>query len=170
MSRAFSLRPITLKAARSFVEAHHRHNAPPRGHKFSISAVEGPAVAGVVIVGRPVARGLDDGVTAEVLRMCTPGDGGVVIDSSGRQHASPVCSMLYGAAVRACQAMGYQRVVTYTQGDEAGRSLKAAGFRKQRELPARKSWADSSVKLRAIRDPVGNGGVPRSFWVHGAAL
>ncbi len=65
---------------------------------------------------------------------------------------------------RAAKAMGYQRCITYTQADESGASLRAAGFVRVKELPPRKSWAESSVALRSKRDPVGNGGVPRVLW------
>jgi len=107
---------------------------------------------GVAMIGRPIARALDDGLTAEINRTCT----------NGYPNAN---SMLYGAAMRACKAMGYRRVLTYTQEDETGASLKAVGFIRDKELGARKSWAESSVKLAATRDPVGNGGVARVRWV-----
>lgn len=68
------------------------------------------------------------------------------------------------AAWRAASAMGYRRLVTYTQAGESGASLTAAGWARVRELPARKGWADSSIALRAIRDSVGNGGVDRTLW------
>ena len=54
--------------------------------------------------------------------------------------------------------------------DETGSSLRATGMARVRELPARKGWADSSVALRALRDPVGNGGVPRVLWRAGDPL
>ncbi len=95
------------------------------------------------MVGRPVARALDDGITSEIIRTCT----------DGTHNAN---SMLYGAAVRACKAMGYRRVITYTQEDESGASLRAAGFVRIQALPARKGWAASSIKLRHKRDPIGN--------------
>ncbi|MFV9058748.1 hypothetical protein ABQ342_28160, partial [Serratia fonticola] len=43
-------------------------------------------------------------------------------------------------------------------------SLRAAGYVLVRELAARKSWADSSVRMRAMRDVQGNGGVERRLW------
>ena len=73
-------------------------------------------------------------------------------------------SMLYGAIWRAAKAMGYKRCITYTQADETGASLRAVGWRKVRHLPPRKSWADSSKRLREKRDPIGNGGVERVLW------
>lgn len=68
------------------------------------------------MVGRPVARMNDDGWTLEVCRCCTDG-------------TKNACSMLYRAAWRAAQAMGYRRLITYTLLEEGGASLRAAGFR-----------------------------------------
>jgi hypothetical protein len=144
--------PLTFRAASAFVAEHHRHNKPPRGTKFCIGVADGDGVLrGVAMVGRPVARHFDDGLTVEVNRTCT----------DGYPNAN---SALYGAAWRIAAAMGYRRMVTYTQADESGSSLTAAGWVKLRDIPARKGWADSSVALRALRDPVGNGGVDRSLW------
>lgn len=108
--------PIALDEANAFVAAHHRHHRPVIGHKFSIAVADGDTVRGVAIVGRPVARGLDNGWTLEVNRCCT----------DGSQNA---CSMLYGAAWRAAKALGYRRLVTYTMPQEGGASLRAAGWR-----------------------------------------
>jgi hypothetical protein len=141
------LRPVTFREACAFVASLHRHNKPPRGHKFSIGVT-----AGDRLVGRPVARWFDDGLTAEVNRTCT----------DGTMNAN---SMLYGAAVRAAKAMGYTRVITYTQADEGDGSLRAAGFVRAKELSPRKSWAESSKgHLKAMRDEIGNGGVARVLW------
>jgi hypothetical protein len=71
---------------------------------------------GVVIVGRPVARRRDDGLTAEVTRLCV---------LEGEPNA---CSFLYGKAARAALAMGFRRIGTYTLKSEPGTSLKAAGW------------------------------------------
>lgn len=61
--------PISFADAAEFVRLHHRHHTPPRGHKFSIAAMESDRLVGVVIVGRPVSRHRDDGVTLEVTRL-----------------------------------------------------------------------------------------------------
>ena len=55
--------PMTLKEANAFVEQNHRHHGPAVGHKFSIGLSDGEKIVGVAIVGRPVARHLDDGWT-----------------------------------------------------------------------------------------------------------
>lgn len=116
MNPRLFLCPITLEEANAFVEQHHRHHKPVRGHKFSIAVTDGNAVRGVAIIGRPVARLMDNGATLEVNRVCTDG-------------AANACSMLYGAAWRAAKAMGYARLITYTMPEEGGTSLRAAGWR-----------------------------------------
>lgn len=110
------LTPITLTEANAFVERHHRHHRPVVGHKFSIAASSPEGVCGVVIVGRPVSRHLDNGWTLEVNRYCT----------DGTKNAP---SFLYGAAWRAAKAMGYRRLITYTLPQEGGASLRAAGWK-----------------------------------------
>lgn len=121
------LRPIDLKGARAFVAEHHRHNRPPVGHKFSIACYDGDRLCGVVMVGRPVARGLDDGLTLEINRNCTDG-------------TYNACTMLYGAACRAAKALGYKRIVTYTLESEPGTSLKASGWKKDAENIGGGTW------------------------------
>jgi hypothetical protein len=108
--------PITLKEANAFVAKLHRHHKPVPGSKFSVAVSEGERVVGVAIVGRPVARHLDDGWTLEVNRCCT----------DGTQNA---CSMLYGASWRAAKALGYRRLITYTLPEEGGASLRASNWK-----------------------------------------
>lgn len=108
--------PVDLDEANAFVEQHHRHHRPVVGHKFSIGAALGEKIVGVVIVGRPVARMRDDGITLEVTRLAT----------DGTRNA---CSFLYGAAARAAFALGYKRIGTYILQSEPGASLRAAGWR-----------------------------------------
>ena len=108
--------PVSLKEANYFVEQNHRHHKPVVGHKYSIGCTDGDKIVGVAIIGRPVSRYLDDGMTLEVNRLCTDG-------------TKNACSMLYAAAWRSAKAMGYKRLVTYILGDEKGTSLKAAGWK-----------------------------------------
>lgn len=119
--------PITLKEARRWIAEHHRHNDPPQGWLWGCQAVSGDRRVGVVVVGRPVARHLDDGQTVEIIRCCTDG-------------TPNACSFLYGRAKRAAIALGYQRIVTYTLGREPGASLRAAGFTEDAQLPPRAGW------------------------------
>lgn len=110
------LQPITLKEAYHFIREHHRHHNPPQGAKFAIGVNDGQRVVGVIVIGRPVSRHLDDTWTAEVSRCCT----------DGTQYAP---SKLYAAAWRAARAMGYKRLITYTLETEPGTSLKATGWK-----------------------------------------
>jgi hypothetical protein len=115
--------PCELDEANAFVKQHHRHHGKARGHKFSIAVVDdGHAIRGVAIVGRPVARRLDNGLTLEVLRVATDG-------------CPNACSALYGACRRAAFALGYTRLVTYTLQSESGHSLRTAGWRIIAESP-----------------------------------
>ena len=109
--------PISISEANEFVFNFHRHNKPTQGGKFAIGASDGTELIGVAIIGRPIARFLDDGFTAEVLRVCT-------LDDSPKN----TCSKLYGASWRASKAMGYTKIITYTLQSESGASLKGAGW------------------------------------------
>lgn len=113
---ALNLVPVTLREANAFVQLHHRHHKPVRGCIVTLAVAEDGAICGVAIVGRPVARRLQDSWTAEVNRVCTIG-------------THNACSMLYGAAWRAVKALGYKRLVTYTLAEEGGASLRAAGWK-----------------------------------------
>lgn len=121
--------PISLAQANEHVAAWHRHNRPVPGAKFSVGAADDEGVLhAVAICGRPVARAFDDGDTIEVCRVA----------SDGTRNA---CSMLYGACQRAAFALGYRRVITYTQVEEGGASLRASGWKVIAERPARKGWS-----------------------------
>lgn len=113
------LRPCSFKEACEYVKHFHRHHKPPVGHKFSIAVEDHEGnLHGVVMVGRPVARALDNGLTLEVNRCCTDG-------------SKNACSMLYGATARASKALGYSKIITYTLPSEGGASLRAAGWAKE---------------------------------------
>lgn len=138
MSKRLHHQRIEFSEAASFVSAHHRHHTPPAGHLFSIAAYEGGRLCGVVMVGRPVARHRQDGVTAEVTRLCTDG-------------TKDACSFLYGCAARAAIALGYARLGTYTLKSEGGSSLRGAGWRVVAEVRGR-SW-DTPARRRTDKHP-----------------
>jgi hypothetical protein len=118
--------PVKLKEASEFVENFHRHNKAPRGGLFAVGASDGSGLVGVAIVGRPVARGLDDGQTAEVIRCC-------VVQNAPKG----ACSFLYAKCWQAAKALGWARLITYTLQAESGASLRGAGWRVVAELQAR---------------------------------
>lgn len=141
------LTPVSFADACAFVALHHRHNKPPVGHKFSIGVAAGDRLVGVAMVGRPVARMMDDSLTLEVNRTAT----------DGTPHAN---SMLYAAAWRATKALGYRRLITYTQHAESGASLRAAGWRVIAERKPRPGW---SAPSRPRKDH-GTDNTQRTLW------
>jgi hypothetical protein len=140
--------PITFREACAFIERNHRHHKPPRGDLFRFAVANDNAqVVGVAMIGRPVARHYQDGFTAEVIRTAT----------DGTPHAN---SCLYGAAWRAAKALGYRRLITYTQAGETGASLRAAGWRVIAERRARAGWSCPS-RPRVDTHPVE---IERTLW------
>ena len=121
--------PCTITRAKEFVRNYHRHNKPPVGGLFAIGLKEEGSLVGVAIVGRPVARMLQDGETCEVTRLC-------VLPDAPRNASSK----LYGAARRAAQALGYSRCITYTLQSESGASLRGAGWECKAFLLEREGW------------------------------
>lgn len=69
-----------------------------------------------------------DGYTLEVWR----------VSSDGTKNST---SMLYGALARAAFALGYHRIITYTQSDESGDSLRGAGWRVIAQRKERRGWS-----------------------------
>jgi hypothetical protein len=129
---------VGLDEANAFVAAHHRHHKPVVGHLFSLAAAQGERIVGVAIIGRPVALGRDDGVTAEVTRLATDG-------------TKNACSFLYGASARAAFALGFKRIGTYILASEPGTSLSVAGWRQIGEVRGR-SW-DTPSRPRVDKHP-----------------
>tara|TARA_R100001463_G_scaffold86122_3_gene141065 strand:+ start:252 stop:725 length:474 start_codon:yes stop_codon:yes gene_type:complete len=122
----FTIIPLKLKEANDFVTEHHRHNKKSQGHRFSLGTLYKNNLIGVAIVGRPVARRLDDQFVAEVLRVC--------IKDPAPKNA---CSYLYGRCWRVWQAMGGKKLITYTLASESGSSMKAVGWNKVSETKPR---------------------------------
>lgn len=119
--------PLNLDEANELVRKWHRHHKPTLGHKFSIGIAEDERICGAAIVGRPVARRLDNGLTLEINRLV----------SDGTPNA---CSKLLRAAWRVASAMGYHRLITYTLPEEGGSSLRGAGYKLVGTTPG-KSWS-----------------------------
>lgn len=134
-----ALVPCSIQDAREYVAQFHRHHGAPLSGLFAVSCAVGERVCGVAIVGRPVARGLQDGWTAEVTRVAT----------DGTRNA---CSFLYCACWRAARALGWRKLITYTLATESGASLRAAGWSVVGQVSAR-SWHCAS-RPRVDRAPL----------------
>lgn len=139
--------PLELTAANKFVADLHRHHDPVYRDKFRVGAMVDGELVGVVQVGRPVSRNLDDGKTVEVVRLCTDG-------------TRDVCSFLYSRAARIAKEMGYSKIITYILESESGISLKAAGWKQEavtrggdwnRKSRPRNTTAPTVPKKRYVR-------------------
>lgn len=108
-------KPLTQRQAAEYIARFHRHHGPTRGDIFRIGAEENGQLIGVIQVGRPSARKLQDGYTVEATRLCT----------DGTENA---CSFLYARAARVAKELGYHRIITYILETETGASLKASGW------------------------------------------
>lgn len=110
------------------------------GHKFSLAAYKHGILVGVAIVGRPVAKALDNGATLEVLRVAT----------DGTRNA---CSALYAECRRRAIALGIVRLVTYTQAHESGSSLRALGLPSPVRLAIRKGkgWSNRDGRKKSAQ-------------------
>lgn len=140
--------PVKQKDAKAFVSEWHRHHKPPAGAVFCVGAADDAGVLrAVAMVGRPVARMFDDGQTLEVTRTAT----------DGTVNAN---SILYGAAWRAAKALGYTRLITYTQDGESGASLRGAGWRALAQRAPRRGWNCVSRP----RSSKGTDRIARTLW------
>lgn len=108
--------PIFQDEAFAFIEQYHRHHKKPVGSIFQIAVAIKDKIVGVAIVGRPVARGFQNGFTVEVTRLCTDG-------------TPNACSMLYSACWRVSRELGYKKIITYILSTEPGTSLNASGWK-----------------------------------------
>ena len=137
MAKYLSCIPLTLKDANKFVKEFHRHNKDCRGHRFSIGAIYKDELVGVAIIGRPIARKLDQKLIAEVLRNCV-------------KPAAPkgTCSFLYSKAIQVWQVLGGKKVITYTLETEKGSSLKAVSFKNVSKTPVFKyGWTNRKNRI-----------------------
>lgn len=161
----FSAKHVTFRTANAFIAEHHRHHRPPQGGIVCLGLWQGDTLVGVGVLGRPVARMADDGVTAEITRLC-------VLPEA--RHAA---SALIGRLRRVAQSLGYERVISYTLPSEGGASLRATGAehrgaagggewsRPSRpraaatvpETKARWDWRQAPAPLR-VPDPIAGSG------------
>ena len=122
-----TIAPCSNEKAKKYVDRFHRHHGSSVQAVFSLAATDDTGfVRGVAMVGRPVNRTLDDGVTLEVKRLSTDG-------------CENACSALYGASRRVAKEMGYHKLITYILEEEPGTSLRASGWVFEEAIRAR-SW------------------------------
>lgn len=138
--------PITLREASAYIDKHHRHNAGPVFHKFSV-CLRTPGeleLVGVAVASIPKARHQMDGKTLEINRCCTD------------PRYADVCSRLYASVIRIGREMGYCRFLTYTVLEESGSSLRAVGFQPDGVVtPSDNGWDSPGRPRKTDRYPTG---------------
>lgn len=138
--------PLTLKQANELISKLHRHHKPVVGHRFSIGLVQNVAgnvsdsLVGAAIIGRPVARAIEQYSVAEVTRLVTDG-------------TPNACSKLYSAAARICREMGFKKIQTYILDTEPGTSLIASGWKHEIDTSGG-DWNHSWRKGRRVDQPM----------------
>jgi hypothetical protein len=115
-------------------------------HTFRLGAMIGDQFVGAAIIFRPAARHYSSREVAEVGRLVT----------NGTPHAA---SMVYAAAARACQAMGYNTIQTYILCHEPGTSLRAAGW------TLADTMSDTNWGVRSKRGAGRVTTIPKQRWV-----
>lgn len=110
-NNAIYLVPVSLQEVNDYLAEHIRQYQPMRGCKFSVGCALDGKLVGAAIVGR--CR--DDSQTLQIDRIYTTG---------GRT----AYGMLYGAAARAAQALGYWRIIAFLRLDRPDSALRAAGW------------------------------------------
>lgn len=120
------LRPWTVKRADAlaFVSSVHRRRPKVQGAMWCVSVRDESEIVGVALVGWPSRMHSNDEIdTLCVLRVAAKPD-----RDDPTKGIKNVCSMLYGACWKAARAMGAESMVTFTDLDENGVSLRAAGW------------------------------------------
>tara|TARA_A100001011_G_C13680336_1_gene583394 strand:+ start:46 stop:513 length:468 start_codon:yes stop_codon:yes gene_type:complete len=151
MAKELSIIPLSLKEANEFVTKYHRHNKKCAGHKWSVGAIYQGKLVGVIIVGRPVARKLDNRFTLEVNRNC-------VLDNAPKG----TCSFLYAKAIKIWQSMGGKKLITYTLNTESGSSLRAVDFNKETTVQTFKKNTGWTTRANRVWQEVQS--IPRIRW------
>ena len=152
MAKELSIIPLTLKEANEFVTKHHRHNKKCAGHKWSVGAIYKNKLVGVIIVGKPIARKLDNRFTLEINRNC-------VLDDAPKG----TCSFLYAKAIKIWQSMGGKKIITYTLTTESGSSLKAVNFNNETKVQTLKKNTGWTTRANRVWQEVQ--AIPRIRWV-----
>lgn len=155
-AQEITIKPLPIASARAACDRWHSHHEPPVSGLFALAAWVSDRCVCVAIVSRPVARGLDNGTTCEVVRLAS--------DGTTRGAASSTLK----ACVREAAKRGYTRVVSYTLLGEVGACYRAARWRPvavtrggQWDTPTRRR-KPSKQSGRKIRWEAGAAALPRS--------
>lgn len=124
--------PVTLQQANCFIAEHNGRYHAYRSHCFAIGCAADNELVGVVVVGRPSNKALNDGQTLAVSYIHTMG---------GRT----AYGMLYSAAARAAKAMGHHRIIAFLAEDRPDSGLRAAGWKRAESIECRDGQVSQKI-------------------------
>lgn len=108
--------PVSLQEANDYLAEHIRQYQPMHGCKFSVGcALDGKLVGAAIVV-----RCREDSQTLQIDRIYTTG---------GRT----AYGMLYSAAARAAQDLGYWRIIAFLRSGRPDSALRAAGWARMKD-------------------------------------
>lgn len=117
---------IKYKAALEWIKNQRGNVMTPHDIRFCISVVDDSGeIRGAAILGRPRNEGTDNGATLEMIPAFKTKNDGI---------------FLYNAAARACFALGYSRIITFTGKWEYVDTITAAGYERAAEYNKRIRW------------------------------
>ena len=125
--------PASLQEANDYLAGRIRQYRPMRGCKFSVGCALDGELVGAAIVGR--CR--DDSQTLQIDRIYTTG---------GRT----AYGMLYGAAARAAQALGYWRIIAFLPADRPYSALRAAGWARADPVDTGRKRASKTLRYERL--------------------
>lgn len=121
------IRPVGLDDANLFITEHHRYLGRLHRCRFGLQAFHRGQVVGVILTTPPTNNKVDDGVTLEIARLCT--------------HLAPyqTASALVSRVCRIAKLMGFERVITYVDAEQAGISYTSVNFKRGQAF-LRRPW------------------------------
>ena len=125
--------PLSLREANDFLAKHSRSYRPMRGCKFCVGCALDGELAGAAIAGR--CR--EDGQAVQIDRIYATG---------GRT----AYGMLYGAAARAAQALGYWKIIAFLPADRPDSALRAAGWVRADPVDTNRKWASKTLRYERL--------------------
>lgn len=132
-NNAIYIVPVSLQEVNDYLAEHIRQYQPMRGCKFSVGCALDGKLVGAAIVGR--CR--DDSQALQIDRIYTIG---------GRT----AYGMLYGAAARAAQALGYWRIIAFLRLDRPDSALRAAGWARADPVDTGRKRASKTLRYERL--------------------
>lgn len=124
----------------AFLKSVHRHCGPVTGWTDVLTIRDDVSVYGVLVMGYPKARALNDDQTLEVNRLA------LMCDAPKNS-----ASKLLGRAERVAKAKGYSQLISYTLESEDGVSYAAAGWELDDHTTLGHQW-DTKSRPRELVD------------------